>query len=250
MALNTQGKTLMTHKTALALAAWLAVLATAPAQAVSTGLYFLNNHPDGAASPPPYGLRLDGLLTGDTNEIYTFDFDAPESSMFMSYDGAEIRIFGSALGGQDAGAAGYVGGTVDVWDLDFSYSVGLSQPGTDGGLADVFVFADNQNFGTLIGTGTLTSSLGSFELEDQSVNGLPSALAFQLGDENGAGHRGFAGISGWGWLNHGTDCIAGDCTHIYDGDWLFTATIVPVPPAVFLFGSALGLLGWVRRRTT
>ncbi len=27
-------------------------------------------------------------------------------------------------------------------------------------------------------------------------------------------------------------------------------TYVPVPPAVWLFGSALGLLGWIRRRTT
>lgn len=27
-------------------------------------------------------------------------------------------------------------------------------------------------------------------------------------------------------------------------------SIVPVPPAVWLFGSALGLLGWIRRRTT
>ena len=26
------------------------------------------------------------------------------------------------------------------------------------------------------------------------------------------------------------------------------ATVVPVPPALLLFGSALGLLSWVRRR--
>lgn len=38
-----------------------------------------------------------------------------------------------------------------------------------------------------------------------------------------------------------------------DSAWIqkklsFTATVVPVPAAVWLFGSALGLLGWMRRR--
>lgn len=77
-----------------------------------------------------------------------------------------------------------------------------------------------------------------------------SGLAFQFGDENGAGHRGFAGISGWGWLNHGTDCIARDCTHIYDGDWLFTAAGTGTTVAVWLFGSALGVMGVLRRKVT
>lgn len=219
----------------------LTLMNSANAVGISPGVYSLSNHPDGTALPPPYGLRLDGLLTGDTNEIYTFDFDDPQSSMFLDYDGAELHIYGSALGGQDAGGGGYIAGTVAVWDIDFTYTVGVSQPGSDGGLSDVFVNADNSNFGTI------SSSLGAFELEDQSDNGNSTGLAFRFGDEGGGGHRGFNGISGWGWLNHGSDCIAGSCSHIYDSDWLFTATLVPVPAAVWLFGSALGLLGWVRR---
>lgn len=31
------------------------------------------------------------------------------------------------------------------------------------------------------------------------------------------------------------------------GTW---ETVVPIPPAIWLFGSALGLLGWIRRRST
>jgi hypothetical protein len=31
---------------------------------------------------------------------------------------------------------------------------------------------------------------------------------------------------------------------------VFTPAVVPVPAAVWLFGSALGLLGWIRKRTT
>jgi hypothetical protein len=33
------------------------------------------------------------------------------------------------------------------------------------------------------------------------------------------------------------------------GNSLFSATLVPIPAAVWLFGSALGLLGWKRRKT-
>ena len=43
---------------------------------INDGTYQLKNHPDGNAAPPPYGLRLDGLLNGNQGTIYTFDFNA------------------------------------------------------------------------------------------------------------------------------------------------------------------------------
>ena len=37
--------------------------------------YNLHNSPDGGAQPPLYGFRLDGLFTGYSSDIFTFDFD-------------------------------------------------------------------------------------------------------------------------------------------------------------------------------
>ena len=56
---------------------------------------------------------------------------------------------------------------------------------------------------------------------------------------------------GWGWLDYSSDggstskgSVKGCCS-----DWLFTVTPVPVPPAVWLFGSGLlGLVAVARRR--
>jgi hypothetical protein len=43
-------------------------------------------------------------------------------------------------------------------------------------------------------------------------------------------------------------------THIWDADrnsrYLLQFEVVPLPPAVWLFGSAIGLLGWMRRKRT
>ena len=214
----------------------LGAFASSGVQAITIGTYTLNNHPDGGIAPPLYGLRLDGLL-GDPSKEYTFDFDHADSNMTLTWDGSSIVIQGQAYGGEDTGN-GY--GVTAIWDIYFEYSVGVSQPGGEGGLDDIYVNADNANFGTI------SSVLGSYQLEDEAGG---SGLSFQLGDGNGAGHRGYAGISGWGWMNHGVDCITADCSHIYASDWLFTATPVPVPAAAWLFGSGLlAFVGFARRR--
>ncbi len=224
------------------------VLWTSSAFALMSGTYKLSNHPDGNAADPEYGLRLDGLVDGDTNSIYTFDFDHASSDMKLYWNGIDtVIIQGQAFGGKDIGSV-YDGATTAVWDISFTYKVGVSTPGGDGGVEDVVVVADNQNFGTI------SSIFGDFDLRDKS-NG---SYSFQLGDEDGTGHRRNDGaLSGWGWLNH---CPVGKpsvCdTHLAASDWLFTAdrigdgtTPIPVPAAAWLFGTGLaGLVGVARRR--
>lgn len=227
--MNLEKKTVI-KSASLVLAAALGFSALS-AQAVSIGTYTLSNHPDGSVNPPPYGLRLDGLLTGSSNEEYTFDFNHVDSAMTLTYDGTTIVIDGVAYGGEDSGG-GYVANTTALWDIHFEYTVGVSQPGSDGGLADVFAVEDAANFGTI------SSTLGDLELSDKTLG----SYSFRLGDENGGGHRGADGISGWGWLMHGEDCQQGtDCVNVEYSDWLFTAelVVVPVPAAAWLFGSGL-----------
>ncbi len=193
-------------------------------------LYNLHNHPDGNAAAPFYGLRLDDLLG---HGIYTFDFDDVDNgaAMFLETDGTSfLRIHGHAYGGLDTGSE-YENPT--LWAIDFTYTTIGSLD--DGGVADLT--GDS-------GTGTIQSGDNTFYLTS-----YPGSFsnAFFFGDEDGSGHRGFAGLSGWGWLTY-SDNPNDDNPYVAASDFLFTATPVPVPAAVWLLGSALLGLGFVRRK--
>lgn len=199
-------------------------------------LYELGNHPDGGAANPLYGLRLDGLLTGDSSDIYTFDFEASGVSMSMLWSSGtdELRIWGTAFGGQDIGSD-YLAGTTALWTINFTYT-GISACGT--GIC------------SSSGGRTVSSDLfGSFDLVPTGSNTY--GYAFQVND----GHRGVAGPSGWGWMNHcasaGNTIEGGSCIqHLYASDWLFTVHSVPEPGTLVLFGIGLLGIGMLRRRKT
>ncbi len=213
------------------LAAVAGLCATAQGAAISGGLYQLHNHPDGGVAPPGYGLRLDELynVTGG-NDIFTFDFDHPDSNVRLDYDFAsqEIEIFGQVYGGRDAGGSYFNDAYRGIYTLTFKYDTAL---GLVTGDDDLWVTAPS---GT--NTGTISTPLGdNINLSDKS-NG---SYTFRFGDEsNDLGHRGFAGISGWGWL------MMGDRTAPNGADdWLFTATQIPEPASI-----ALLVIGMLTRR--
>ena len=202
----------------------------------TTITYNLSNHPGagdglGGGTSQQFGLRLDGLLTGNAEEEYLFDFDHSSSSMQLAWDDVAntISITGSAFGGEDDGSGGFVAGTTDVWTFDFTYDdVITGDIGSVGGSTfdDLLVGNTGPN------TGTLTSSFGNYTLEDHYSSFFGAAFVF---GDNPDVSQGFGVLSGWGWLDHCNP--AGDCTPSsvslgFTNDWLFEATVVPVPAAV------------------
>lgn len=224
-----------------ALAAGAMILSTAgdaSAAAIVPGLYRLHNHPDGNQRPPLYGARFDELYNATSNhDVFTLDFDALQSAAYMTVNAGlnQVRIFGQAFGGRDTGTSYANDAYRGVYTFDFTYSLGV---GLAAGDDDLLVgLPDMRN------SGFITTPLGdTIHLIDKAMD----TYSFRLGDENNdAGHRGFSGISGWGWMNYVRDGRV--VPHVDSTDWLFTATYeVPAPGAAALVG--LGGLVLARRR--
>jgi len=225
----------------LSIIAFSVSASVASAAAINFGAtYQLHNHPDGSLNPPPYGLRLDNLYDApnDSNDRFTFDFDDAASDMRMtiSGDGSTIRIFGVVLGGRDIGNMYAADQYLGLYEVDYTYSFGVGMvPGDD----DLEVTVDTGNGGTLTPLAVIDGG--------PSVGGGPFALGatfaggnvFRLGDENNDnGHRGFAGISGWGWITVDGERQGGGAD-----DWIFTAELIPEPATMglLLMGAPLVL---------
>ena len=220
----------------------------ANASIITPGTYRLGNHPDGAARPPLYGFRLDELvnLTGG-HDVFTFDFDHAGSAMFLDYDGTGIHIYGTSFGGLDVGSA-YSATYSGFWNIDFTYGTVVGVPSDDDLWVTTPAHTNSGSINFITDTNINPTQVaafvgpGSIPMVDETAAGY----TFRLGDENNdLGHRGFNGISGWGWVTHGGG------SHVYSSDWLFSLNPVPLPGGVLL--AALGLLSGaatskVRRR--
>ncbi len=188
----------------------------------------LHNHPDGNAAPPGYGLRLDGLVTGDSGDVYTFDFDDPRSSMYLHYDdvAGSIEIEGSTWGGLDVGTT-YAGGG-ELWNVHFEY-------------------ASVVDYGSYLEVAPGGGNMGYIEnaLSGDHYDLIDFAGKHSYSFRIKLAHRG-AGPAGLGWMNHET---GGLDTHLYASDWLFVVgKPVPEPTAAVLFGAGCLVFARAARR--
>ncbi len=215
-----------------------ATWSAAPARAaiIQPGTYRLHNHPDGEAATPFYGLRLDELFNVTSgHDIFTFSFDHADSAVFMDWDGAStLHIYGTAFGGHDIGAEYSPSpARTSLVTFDFTYTTIHPAAGDD----DLIVTTPSlTNVGTLtwVDTGEVINLWDKANVE---------GYTFRLGDENNdLGHRGFTGLSGWGWLNHHNPNV-----HVSASDWLFTAELIPGPPALVLLAMGVAISGRRRR---
>ena len=282
----------------LATAAFALGLGTAPvandAQAanVPVGATILNqwnlfDHPDGGAALPTYGLRLDGLLTGNQSEIWTFSFqDKPgdgrntnpvgTSTVLMTlYEigGAQnININGTVFGGRkkqggsqtddfdvfgNAGSDGWEDSLAGSWALDFTYQINVTSTGDDIPLEVTGESGSNNGTITALTVADIATN-AVFNLTDEQGT---HPFSFKYADDNHRCKNHPAELCadrsvGHGWVNHSvvpegtTNTTGKDITdHLYASDFLFTGVqVVPVPAALPLMVTGLAAFGLLARR--
>ena len=93
--------------------------------------------------------------------------------------------------------------------------------------------------------GTWDAAYGAFDFFTVAVSGLNFGDTVLLSD--GASGVDIAACRAAAMLGKPCDGAVGNGPDLRFSAWL-EFTVVPIPPAVWLFGSALGLLGWLRRK--
>lgn len=236
--------------------------------------YTLWSHPDGNASPPSYGLRLDGIewfISGQGGDSDTWTFDFTDMSAIYTYNDMAsdtFRIFGTAVGGRDLSGGTYDEGQTVTVDIDFTYT------GFDGQNSHVNpgMHVDQGGGGpSLLGMGTIEFKQAIFSISQGKTVDLVAYAnnagnLFNFDRDLAPGHRledycgganppHYCGMPvGWGWLAlKDNDWVY----HTAAQDWLFVskARVVPEPGSLALLAAGIGMFSLVtgvrtRRRKT
>lgn len=203
----------------------LIILAVLPAHAAIV-TYQLGDHLNAAGyiSDPtsPYGLRVDSATGSPTFSVDT-NLGGAGGLTTISWDPANLAAGATITGTMERNGDG------TFWTVAYSLT-GLS-------------VAENGGFKATGGSGSadeIGGALRSITLAGET-NG--SGIAFEFDND---GHRlANPGDLPDGWVGRGW-LLPPDSTD----DWLVTGVLIPVPAAAWMFGSALGLLGWMRRRVS
>ena len=195
----------------------------------------------GAERPPNYGLRLDGLYSGNQRDVYTFEFDGV--TMSVDSDLGTARIFGDLIGGTEGDGEA----RTNSWAIDFTYTDLLID--TDGS----WEFQD----GVSGGEGTLSLDLGAGNFDSFFLVEFMGSDGFGP-DGDGVNCRGTDGPwCGNGWLNHSITpnldandplAVANLDRHLYASDFLYQGAPVSVSEPGTLALLCLGFAGLAASR--
>ncbi len=203
----------------------------------------LADHPSSGATPPPYGLRLDGLFAGQAGAnggITTFSFNTYGNTILRVIQNGsdlDITINGRLYGGEDVGATVGFGAGDYQFSMTYTANVIATAEGWN------VLASTGTNFGTLTAlTGTLAGTSWSlFDVASGADTFTFEADDWRLNPANPQ-HVPFLGLLiGRGWLDfQGSSATTGF------RDVLFVADVVPTPLAGALAG--VGLMGVVAGR--
>jgi len=185
-----------------------------------------------------------GTLTGEAGfQNILINADAENLNIFINNGGGAGKVY------FDADSGGKPGGLGSCRTLDASAQC---VPNSDDNLT---IFEDEQirmDF-SLDQGGFTAATFGDFTFRDDNHNLINGTVS--VDSESGYsivsvinGIADFSAIGPSTYLIFNADGGAGSTSNYYISEANISA--VPVPAAVWLFGSALGALGWVRRRKT